>query len=271
MFEFYVRGGPTVVRDLPYMARVTALSSQWPFVIRCHPDKWELAPDGKSWRLEISKVSLRPGVGGVAGRPGKDALEWLNIDGLRDHWRKKIPGHSDGQWMIIESGAAGRPDPVMAKAYPDGEVKGAYIRRVQIRTEDGKTPYVFFARWEKITQAGGLADDDAELKRVGDVLAKELFGLDGPTELAKLQVVSKLRKALEQVETSARGTPTPERAKRAAKLRAKLAFATGESSWTAGDSADDKPQEAELAVILRKLGGVDGLKRLLAATENTNA
>lgn len=268
MSEFFTRRQSNAnVSALPYMTQSAAVSSQWPFVLRCHPDYWELAPDG-GWRLEVSKIDVMPGVGGASGKYGEKVLETLNVNGMVDHWRKI----GDGQWRLLEPGATGRADPVLAKVYPDPDPEkvGAIVRRFQVRTEAGRTPFVFCARWERLNQSGGLENDDAELKRVGDVIARELFGLEGPTEIAKIRVIGKLKSTLMQVESSSRGAPSPERQKRIANLRRKLAFATGDDSWlNLPQPAPEVPvADDELQQLIKRLGGKKGLKALLKEMSN---
>ena len=267
--------------SLPLMTHQTTVSCQYPFVIRCHPDHWELLPDNKGWTLALERVMIRPGVNGVGGSTTATSMASFNIDQLLTYWRKV----GDGRWRIIEGGGLGQSSEILGKIFPGSPVGSkSLLCSGRVRTDTGKVSNALIASWEVIDGRGRVVVDYAEYKRIGDIVAKEMFGLSEPGPFAKTRVIEKLYTALSQAEAGvsrAGANASPDAKRRLNKLREKVAFASGDNSalnptLTPTPVAakrirykTSKDAQADLLNLLRSMDPAE-LKALLAATEVSN-
>lgn len=232
---------PAVIDDSrPQLASADlSRSYQWPFHLRVHPDRWEYV-DGK-WRLEIERTHLRPGVGSVGGKDSD--LSTIKDGKLLERWAN----HGDRKWVIIVNG----DKRIDASGFMFLDTESVSV------VDNGRliNGSIMLASWEVINGLGHIINDEAKLNETSAVIAKALWGLDGPTQRAKDLVEQKLRKTYNQlIETAARRpVVSPSLGKRIEKLRVKLYEVTGLDEFAVKAAAAPAPAMDPSADLLRQL------------------
>lgn len=217
-------------KNLPILAPDLIRSYQWPFLLRVHPDRWEFV--NGEWQLEIERSGLRPGSGGVGGRPTN--LDSISDTALRAQWAKE----GDRKWELV-----GQGEKAVRGLYQDGQ----FLKSVDCMTPSGQSGRVIIAVWERVTLAGKVESDPAMVRDLSRHLASELWGISGPTERAVSSVVQRMSVVLQTVQASAdrqgQGGTQGQR-KRLARLRTSLAKITGDDSYLVGIDGMAAPTSA---------------------------
>jgi hypothetical protein len=229
----YVFGRPAVVDlDLPDLASDLCRSYQWPFHLRMHRNRWEFV--GGKWRPVVERVHLRPGAGGVGGKPGD--INGMNDLALMQQWGKV----GDGQWLIIPSG-----DP---RIHGTCNESGNFIRRVKVQN-NGRPGHVLIAIWERVTDTGKIETDEQALTAFALQVIEKVARINAPTARAKHDATNKTRILLEQLQASAGSSRTPggspQLQKRIARVAALMADMTGEPVEGSEQSEQSEPKRGK--------------------------
>lgn len=216
---------PVVVDDSnrPLLASTDlSRSYQWPFHLRVHPDRWEYTPYG--WRLEIERVHLRPGVGGVGGK--ERDLNTLNDHKLTERWAE----FGDRKWVLVKNG----DKRVDANGF-------SFLDNAQVSVIDNgklREGSIFLASWEEIDPSGMIVPNEEQLTEIAWTLSKKLFNMDGPSPRAVTAVVRKISAIHDRLtETEAkRPRSSPALQDRIARLRAKLYAITQNEKYAVGET-----------------------------------
>lgn len=207
---------PEEREDLPSVLPSRVASASYPFGLRVHRDRWSYA--GGRWELDIERVGLRPGVGGVGGRPGD--LYNVTTTALRSNWESV----DDGRWIVMLNG-----DQRLRQVFPDGN----FLLEEEVRA-GREVGTIFVAPWEYIDDVGKIRPDLAKMKAAGDLIAKHVLGLDGPTPRAIANSISgykALLRVLESSATSSRSGPSRHLRERMQAVRKALHDLTGDDSY----------------------------------------
>lgn len=205
-------------------------SHQWPFHLRLHPDRWEY--QGGSWRPEIERVHLRPGVAGVVGKNGD--LASIRDTSLTAAWANA----EDRKWVLLSNG-----DKRLTSLLPDGQFLDVLDVSV---VENGRLRHgtVHVACWENVDAAGKIIADEAKLSRIALELARVLWGVSEPTEAARAHVINGMARVLNQLEETGARRPnggSPSMLRRMARLRSNLLALTGDDRYRAPSAAQPAP------------------------------
>lgn len=201
-------------------------SYQWPFHLRVHPDRWEYT--GGSWRLEIERVHLRPGVAGVKGKEGD--LGSIRDTALLGAWATA----EDRKWVILSNG-----DKRLSSVFPDGLFLDSMAVSV-VESGHLRAGSIQIASWEHLDAAGNIVDDAEKLALISAGIATALWGLNGPTAAARARVISGMTRVFDQLENTGSGRPnggSPSLKRRLDKLRSNLFALTGDPRFAPQEGA----------------------------------
>lgn len=229
----YVFGRPAVVDlDLPDLRSDLCRSHQWPFHLRMHRHRWEFV--GGKWRPVIERVHLRPGIGGVGGKPGD--INGMNDLALMQQWSKV----GDGQWLIIPSG-----DP---RIHGTCNESGNFIRSVKVQN-NGRPGPVLIAIWERVTDTGKIETDEQALTTFALQVIEKVARINAPTPRALSDAKNKTRILLEHLQASADNSNIPggshQLQKRIARVEALLAAMNGEPVEGSEQSEQSEPKRGK--------------------------
>lgn len=214
--------------SLPELAPDLCRSYQWPFHLRMHRDRWEFV--GGRWRPVIERVHLRPGVGGVGGKPN-DFNSMTDINTMQQ-WARV----GDGLWLIVPSG-----DP---RIHNTCNESGNFLRRVNVRS-GGRAGVVLIGHWERVTEAGKIETDENELTAFALMIMEKLTKIKEPTPTARSNAIGKTKRLLDLLQASAGSSKMPggslQLRRRIARVADLLAGMTGEP--VENFIGDDEPIE----------------------------
>lgn len=234
--------------DLPNLTADLSRSYQWPFHLRMHRHKWEFV--GDKWRPIVERVHLRPGVGGVGGKPGN--IDTMNDLAMLQQWSKA----EDGQWLIIPSG-----DP---RIHGTCNADGNFLRRVNVQ-HNGRTGSVLIGFWERVTQLGTIVTDEDVLTTFALQVMDKIGGIKEPTPRAIADAAKKTRILLAQLQASASGARTPGGSPQ---LRKRIERVAGLLSRMTGEPVEgvavEEPRQPRKIKTTRRADPLEALRAALA-------